>query len=294
MGGLTWPTGKIVSNAMSPLLGATLRFTISIPLFFLLARKYNDSLMLPREFHRRIAFAGISYFTIFNFLFLLGLQFTSSSDGVLLFSLAPVFVAIFSAIIYKERLRSVQFGGLLLSVTGIYLIVAQSPNTDVENRLLGNGLIFIAGIFFAFYVMSSKPVLNVVHPTLVVAWACLYGWLLLVAISIFDEPTKLITLDTYGFNFSAWASLIFLGVVIVYIFAVLSTGIKNIGPTRSTVFINFVPFFGVLFSNLLLQEALSIIYFASFGLIFMGIKYVNSVNIVEISQIKAEIEPVTP
>ncbi|MHA2276241.1 MAG: EamA family transporter, partial [Candidatus Kariarchaeaceae archaeon] len=55
-----------------------------------------------------------------------------------------------------------------------------------------------------------------------------------------------------------------------------SLSVKHIGPSRTSIFVNLAPLFGVLFSVLLIDEIFSIWYIVSFFIIFSGIYVVNN------------------
>ncbi len=80
-----------------------------------------------------------------------GINLTSASEAGLMVSLIPIVVAILAAIFLKERPSSLQVFFILLSVSGVILIIAMQEALALDRNLLGflflGGAVLMAGVY---------------------------------------------------------------------------------------------------------------------------------------------------
>ncbi len=281
--GGAWPLGSIVVHALPALFAALLRYTIALPIFIIAALSLEKN-RLKEDFnfrsiknHLYLMLLGLLQITLYNLFFFSGLKYTSSSDATLIIASNPIFTAIFASLLYKdERLTGKRMLGLLFAISGVILIVIQSPNTDVENRLLGDFIILMAAMTWASFTVLAKPLLKKIKPLTFSAIVTSYGWLFLF-ISALVIDTEYFKWDVIvNLENEVVSSLIFLAVfaaAMAYIF--FNKGIEIIGPSRTSVFVNLVPVFGVTFSIILLGDNFSSFYILAFAMIVSGVYLVN-------------------
>jgi drug/metabolite transporter (DMT)-like permease len=73
-----------------------------------------------------------------------------------------------------------------------------------------------------------------------------------------------------------WLATVFLGVfgtAIAFLFYL--QGLRQIGASRASIFVNFVPVFGVIFSSLILGESLSGATLAGGACVIVGVRLLN-------------------
>lgn len=280
--GLSWPLGSIIVQALPPLFAAFLRYSIAMPLFILAAKLFDKKnkfkiRLSDTKLQLKLAGLGALQVSLYNILFLTGLKYTSSSDATLIIAINPTLTAIFAAGLYAdEKLTKNRVMGLSTALIGVTLIVLLSPNVDVEDRLLGDLIIFLAALVWALFTVLSRPLLKQIKPLTFTAWTTVYGWIfLLISTLIVDieyfsfEQLKSIPTDVI------WALMFLAVVAAVYGNIAFNTGIVKIGPSKTAIFVNFVPVFGVFFSVLLLSDEFSMWYFLSFFLIIIGVLIIN-------------------
>ena len=271
MWGVAWPAGRIVSQELPAFTAAFLRFSMVFPLLFL----FTFFLRVPVKHEKSVLFhimlLGFFQVTLYNTLFLTGVKYTSASDAVLIISVNPVLTSVLASFRYPdEKLSLNKLLGLLLSLLGVALIAYRSPNTAVENRLLGDVIIFFAALTWAIYTVFSRPLYKRVHPLAFNAWSTFFGWVFLGILAFREKPWAVHP------SFKVTISLIYLGVFGAAIAnTIFSTSIKNIGSSRTAVFVNLVPIFGILSSVVILREETSFIYVVSFIIIVSGIYLVQ-------------------
>lgn len=287
--GATWPAGRIISKNLIPIGAAFYRYSIAVPLFILISlfnRKYHqDSLVWGKieegklRLHFELAILGLLSVTLYTTLFLEGVKWTSASDATLIFAMTPTLtVLIANFVLPDDKLTQNKILGLLSALLGIAIIFLQSPNTDVENRLYGNSLILISAFVIAVYTVYSKPVFKKINVIDFSTWIMVYGWIFLLILAIFQTPEYFDPKFIEQIELKVLISIIYLAVFIVYATIVLSYGVKKIGPSKSAIFMNLIPIFGVISSIVILDEVFSYWYIPSFVLIMFGVLMVNKIN----------------
>lgn len=274
--GLSWPVGKIIATNFhgASLTAAFIRFTIAFPALAVIVFLKEKSVSVPKELHIKLIILGLLQVTLYNFLYLTGLIFTSSSDASLIISLNPTITAVISSQLYSdERLTINRLLGLVVAFSGVTLIFFLSPNASGGNNILGNLIIFGGAFVWAIATSFSRPIFKQITPLRYQFWVTLYGWIALGLLSLFEKPWNV------SVSGESWLALIYLGLFAAATANVLfSTGVKNLGPTKTSIFVNFVPLLGVIFSIIILSENFSTVYIVAFLLITAGVTLVNRRN----------------
>jgi len=276
--GGSWPIGRMIAQNLSPLLLAAIRYTIALPFFLLFAWIAERSLKLGSgKIHLKVAILGVLQVSLYNFFYLSGVRYTSASDATLIISLTPTLTALIASRVHiDEKLNLARVFGLLLALSGVALVILQSPNTDVEDRMLGNLYIFMAALTWAMFTVFSKPVLKEVKPMIFTAWGTIYGWIVLLVLALIID-FEYIKHDTFvNLDINVYLGLIYLAILAGAVGNIIfNSTIKKIGSSNTAIFVNFVPVFGLTFSVLFLGEIFSIWYLVSFVLIVTGVTIVN-------------------
>jgi drug/metabolite transporter (DMT)-like permease len=97
--------------------------------------------------------------TVNVFTFVIGIKHTTANSAGLLFTLLPIVVAVLSVIIIKETVTPRKVLGILLGFFGALLaaiIHANSDGLDLMAGFVGNLIILMGIVSFAFYTVLSK------------------------------------------------------------------------------------------------------------------------------------------
>ena len=274
--GLTWPIGKVVANDYRYYIFtvAVLRFTFALPFLFVIVLLFEKNISLPLKQHKMVILLGILQIFLYNFFYLTGLVFTSSSDAALVIAINPALTAIFASQVYDdEKLSKQLLLGLICSFLGVGIVFIFSANTTVENRILGNMLIFFGAIVWALYTTFSRPVYQKISPIKFQFYATLYGWGFLVIFALFEQPWNI------NFKVVSFGGIIYLGIFAAAIAnSMFSYGVKELGPTKTSIFVNFVPVIGIFFSIVLLKEEFIFWHIIAFIFIVVGATIINRIK----------------
>jgi|TARA_B110000263_G_scaffold245234_1_gene254483 drug/metabolite transporter (DMT)-like permease len=289
--GLAWPVGRILATDLLdfPFTVMFLRYTFAVPILFAWMW-IKEGNIVPKAADRRVLFV-MAFTSVFLYQigYMYGMQRTAASDASLVIGFNPIFVAILSFVVLSHKLTTKSLLGMGLSFIGILLIFIASPNVDipVKERLIGNSLIMFGAFAYAIYiivmriyVLESKG--DQLSSLSLIAWVSLIGWILFIPFTFLESPWE------RSWSTDEWLLIGYLGslsTALSYVF--FAIGIEVIGANRASSFVNVVPIFGILSSWLWINEKLGWIQLVSFGLIYFGVRMVNT----QPPEVKIEKEP---
>src|SRR5471032_2796203 len=134
---------KLALPDIPPMLQATIRSVVALPLLMLIARLRGVKIFVSDGTLGVGLFAGLLFGLEFVMIFL-GISLTSASRAVVFLYTAPFFVALGSYQFLGERLRASQWGGLALSFAGVALAIGV-PQPNVDARVLLGDLLTVGG-----------------------------------------------------------------------------------------------------------------------------------------------------
>jgi drug/metabolite transporter (DMT)-like permease len=134
---------KLLLPDIPPMLQATIRSVVALPLLLLIARLRGVKMFASDGTLGAGLFAGILFGVEFLLVFR-GLLLTSASRAAVFLYTAPFFVALGSYQFLGERLRASQWGGLALSFAGVALAIG-FPQANVDASVLLGDLMIVGG-----------------------------------------------------------------------------------------------------------------------------------------------------
>jgi drug/metabolite transporter (DMT)-like permease len=205
----------------------------------------------------------------FNTLQYWSLEYTQALNTLLLQSAGPLFVAVWSLILLGVRLTLAQACGIVLSLTGVLVILLHGDLTTLKNIEFNKGdIIFTVAlaIFGLYSVLSLKRPqisgLSFVGFTFGCGAACLIPLLireLLTRPVMQLDGANLLTLFYVAVFPSTLAYLCF------------NRGVQLIGANRAAPFFHVVPVFGSAMAMVFLGERPQLFHIVGFALVLSGV-----------------------
>ena len=216
-----------------------------------------------------MALLAVTGFSAYNMMAYYGLQYTTAINGLLLQSAGPLCVALWSFVLFGERLTARQAGGISISLTGVIVIVSHGSLAVLIGIELnrGDAWLLIALVIYAYYMaaLRNRPPM---HPLSFLAVGMGLGALLIVPAMAWELASgKTFVVDTVSV-----ASIVFVCVfpsLLGYLF--LNRGVELIGANRAAPFIHLVPVFGSVMAVAFLGERFELYHAIGFALVFGGI-----------------------
>jgi drug/metabolite transporter (DMT)-like permease len=205
----------------------------------------------------------------FNTMQYWALEHTQALNTLLLQSAGPLFVAIWSLILLGVRLTLAQAGGIVLSLTGVLVILLHGDLTALTSIEFNKGdIIFtVALVIFGFYsVLTLKR--PKIHGLSFVGFTFGCGAACLIPLLIRELLTRpVMALDT--------ANLLSLFYVAVFpstvAYLCFNRGVHLIGANRAAPFFHVVPVFGSVMAIAFLGERPQAFHIIGFALVLTGV-----------------------
>lgn len=213
-----------------------------------------------------LAAFGLSGFTV---LFYLALHSTTAINSVLLQSVTPPLILAFSFLIFRERAGWPQLAGLVVSLAGVAVIVAEGEPSKLQAlRLnLGDGLVMLAVVGYALYSTLLRRAPRV-HALSLLAVLALISIAFLAPLYAVEHLRG----EVMAPDVPTLASLAYVAIfpsMLSYLF--YNRGVELMGANRAGQFVHLMPAFGAILAVLFLGEALRLFHLAGGVLIGAGI-----------------------
>ncbi len=206
-------------------------------------------------------------------LFVKGLSLTTSIHGALLMLVTPIFITFIAAWLLKERLNIYKVIGLSLGIGGaVNLILMKEGNQHGSDVLMGDILVTINAVAYAFYLVLVRPLMANYSSLHVIRWVFTIGFFMMIPFGMM--PT--IETDWSAFQWQHWLALGFIitgGTFFAYLFNVY--GVQNIGASATGTYIYTQPVFATLIAMWITGEQLNFAKIISAILIFIGVFLAN-------------------
>ena len=208
-------------------------------------------------------------FSISNALSYWALQFTQAINALLIQSSGPLFVALWSLILFGVRLTWGQIAGIALSLIGVLVIILRgdlAALADVRFNI-GDLMLTVALMSFGLYsaLMLRRPV---THQLSLICITTAGAALLLVPFSIWEYANgATLKLDTISLVTIVY--VVIFPSTLAYLF--FNRGIAAIGPNRAAPFFHLVPVFGSIMAIMLLGEQLRPFHLIGYAMAFAGV-----------------------
>ncbi len=208
-------------------------------------------------------------FAINNALSYWALQFTQAINALLIQSSGPLFVALWSLVLFGVRLTWGQLAGIALSLVGVLTIILRGDLAALASVKPNIGDIMFAGALLAFGLYSAlMPRRPVTHQLSLICFTMACGALLLLPLSIWEYANG-IRLKFDAITTITLAYVVIFPSTLAYLF--FNRGIALIGPNRAAPFFHLVPVFGSVMAILLLGEEPRLFHLAGYVMVLAGV-----------------------
>ena len=271
--GGTFIATRIAAQTFEPFMGASIRYIIASVFLLPLAWISNrDFLKVTRKQFLQLCLLGFSGIFAYNFFFFKGLKLVPASHGALLVALNPIMVMLFSAWRYGEKIKSISIFGMLLSLSGVALVISRGNLPDLFSSFQwGDAFMLGCPVTWAIYTLAGKDALKATSPLQASAWASMTGCIMLLLFAGTE------TYPDYVPD-KVWIALAYLGMIgTVLAFVWYYEGVMKLGVTKTAIFNNLVPVFALILSVFILKEQVHMYTYIGAALVIGGVIIINRV-----------------
>lgn len=259
---------KVANDYYRPITIVFIRLVISVILlttWLVLTKKF----MKIRKEDRRL-FIMLALFEPF-FYFLgesFGLTYVSSTVASVIISTIPVIATIGAWLIFKERLKLINYAGIILSFIGIIVFILNKDGS-LSFNIKGLAFLSFAVVSAVGYNLTLSKLVGHYSPVYIVNVQNVLGALLFLPVFLIFDLRSFIAAPHSLASFkpilelSIFASC---GAFILFAFSV-----RNMGISKANVFSNCIPVFTALFSFILFGEKLTFQNITGMGIVIAGL-----------------------
>lgn len=265
---------KVANETFRPITIVFIRLVMSVSIlsaYLLLKKKFISIRKEDRRLFAMLAiFEPFLYFLGESF----GLTYVSATVGSVLISTIPVVATIGAWMLFKERLRKINYAGIVLSFIGVLVFLINRDGTMSFN-MKGLALLTLAVFSAVGYNLTLSRLVGTYSPVMIVTVQNMIGAILFLPVFLITDFRFFITTPV---TFSSFVPIIELAVFASCgAFILFAFSVRNMGITKANVFTNFIPVFTAIFSFMILGDKLTVQNIAGMLIVISGI-YMSQIN----------------
>ncbi len=267
MWGLSFLFVEVALTAVPPIWIVATRVTVGATTLLIIVTALRVPLPREARMWRHLALLGVLNNAVPWTAVAFAQQALPSGLTALLMAMVPMSTLLVSVAVRLERLTPLRLVGLLVSLSGVALIVA--GDVDDVGRLLAVAVVLAATLLYALGTVYAKRNVSGALPPLALATGqVLSTSLIMLPIALFLEPLP----DVTSLSAAVVGSLSALGALGTGIaFLVFYTLIERVGATNATMVTYLVPVVAVIAGVVVLDERLSWVALLGGAVVVLGI-----------------------
>ncbi len=273
--GFSFLFSKIALDYVTPLGLIAYRFLIAFIVFEILRLTKVVKIQIHKPQLKYLALVAI-FQPILYFLFeTFGLNLVSSGEAGMMIALIPIFVAILSSILIKERPKPLQVLFILVSVIGVIVIQLSKVNGNNNSQFIGFVLLLLAVISAALFNIASRTASTKgLRPMEVTYFMMLFGALMFNIIYLFQLFIQNRVLDyiTNLYHIEILLPILYLGIVAsIGGFFLVNLVLSKVPAHVSSIYANLSTIVAIIAGILLLDETITTYHIIGSILIIVGV-----------------------
>jgi len=273
--GLAFCSGRILSQSFDPFVIAFLRF-LSASIVFIMLMYYRN-----REFyklsliqHLKVMFLGLTGVFLYNYFFFNGLKLIEAGRSAVIIGTNPAVSTLIAMLFLGEPFSFKKIIGIFCAFCGVSVVISHGSLDTLLSMSINEGEIYIIAAVFSWvtYTVAGKIVLKKLTSLEASAWASIWGMIFLFPFALNSG----LEIDIIRMSFIEWGHILNLGLLATFLgFIWYYDGIKTIGVTKGSSFINLIPIFGISFGIIFLGEKPDWSLFFGAIIVIFGVFLVN-------------------
>jgi len=202
-----------------------------------------------------------------------GLQFTTAANTGWIIGTAPIFMAVMGLIFFKEKITLLSFGGIVLAIFGLLMLIGKGNITNIE-LIENKGDLLVLGSAFTWgvYSMVNKKISLTYSPLMTILYLFLMMAIIIIPFNLNNETiSSVINLSTVG-----WVMVLFLGLLCSGIaYVIWAQALRDMESAKVGAFLYLEPLITVFAAWFFLSEEITLLMIISGLLITIGVIIVN-------------------
>ncbi|BBO82495.1 membrane protein [Desulfosarcina ovata subsp. sediminis] len=255
--GGTFIAGRMLAGSVTPFAAAFFRFVFASGFLFVIVMRRKEKIVPGDRWQLlSVILLGMTGVFAYNALFFNGLKLVTAGRASIIIANNPIVISVLAALFFRETLSPVKIAGILISVSGAVVAISGGHPLALFSGGFGVGEFMIFGcvLSWAAYTLLGKRVMSTLSPLTATLNAAVVGVLALVIPACLEGMPG----AAPGYTLTDWISLAYLGLFgTVLGFVWYYEAVRAIGPSRASLFINFVPISAICLGHMILDEPLT-------------------------------------
>ena len=259
---------RVAILSFQPMTLITLRLIIASALLFIVSkasRKFQPIRKKDLKLFLLLAFfEPFVYYVGETF----GLTMVESTLAAVVISTIPLFAPVLAFVVLKERIGWASVLGIVVSLIGVFFVIYE-PSGGFHANPWGVALLFLA-VFAAICYATVLRKIPIHYSTVnVIFYQSLLGLLFFIPTFVLtDYPT----IQNLKVTNESLVALIMLSVFAsVVAFVLFAWAVRQVGVTRTNVFVNLIPVFTAILSWLILNESITLVKWCGIAVVVLGL-----------------------
>ncbi len=258
---LNYPLIKLALNYVQPFYLTFFRLLLTLPFLAILIPRGFKPIHGIKKNIEILIFGMLGIFGTWTFWYL-GENYISSSLAAIIMYTYPIIAILLSAAILKEKLRLVNFTGVILGFVGVIMILYEQ---FFISNIIGPILVFLSSISWSISIIFYKKTLSKENYATVNTYQMIYAIPLTVALLFFNSAPTYLPLKF-------WLIILLLafpGTALAFTIYVLMYSKYSVNSITPYLFL--VPAISVIFSYIIFRTKFTILELIGFLLLLVGI-----------------------
>jgi len=276
--GVSFISTKMITDVINPVNLGFFRYVLAVLFVGVIVIAKRVDLRVTKADFIVFFLAGLLGIFLYSILESTALTIISAEAASIITGLTPMAMVIGNYLVYKERISLKELVLILLSITGVFLVLVKDLLTATSLMDIVGYLIMLASIVsWTVYSLITKKVSAKYSGIKVTAIQSMIALVLFIpTLFVTDFP------DFAAFTPANWANLLFLGVIcsgVCYYLYIHSVNV--LGVIVPNMFLNFIPLITILVNVLFFQASIDL--FQIIG----GIIITGSMTLMTVDNLKA-------
>ena len=246
---------KVVVTQIDAFTLTLVRSLIATGGMVLVLRGAGGRLGIERKDLPLILFLAFLAVPVNQFLFLVGIRYTTASNAALLYATTPILVVLFSRWLLGEKLTRQRIAGVLLGFAGVTIVIFERGIDASVDNLAGNLIIYCAVLAWGLYTVLGKRLIATYGPIRSTSLTLIIGTFLFLPVGIWSAaqfPYGRLSLDS-------WLQILYLGLITsVVAYLLWYYALSRAEAGKVAVFTNLQPLLTTILAVLLLNQDVTV------------------------------------
>ncbi len=249
----TFPIAKYGLATIDPFVFAFFRYVVSSVCLVLIVKLQKHDRPIEGGDLWKLVGLGLLIILFNQTTYLYGQALTAAGHGALLFATVPLWILLLAVIHLKERLSWLRILGMIVALCGVAIVVATGAVEIGAEHLLGDLVILVAVVAWAYYTVLGKPLVHKYGAIRTTAYALVSGSIAYFPFGLY----RALRFDYSGATVGSWLSVLYVAIgTSVIAYGIWYWLLRRMEVSRLAVYQNLQPVIATVVAFYMLHEPL--------------------------------------